>query len=278
MPWSPAHEAHAIERVSASIFFSEAVPTKGWAVISAKAQVAFQNAGFTTITPPIATPVPGLGQPFQIMIGPNGVQTAGGEGRIYQVLDGVDLREEVHLFRDRLVYNATRYAGWASFWGRIESLILPLFEDFNALVNPSIAKLEYWDRFNFDGNPSDVNFRELISPISKYMPAFLAESTDLVHAHIGYFDAAPAGHKRLVNANADAIDLMVPSSEGELKPVRSLGLYSLVQDQLTQDRGSVFGKPELISTFDELHTTLKDVVGDIITSDMADRISLKAPE
>lgn len=278
MPWSPAHEAHAIERVSASIFFSEPVPTKSWSVISAKAQAVFQNAGFTTVMPSIPSPPPGLGQPFQILIGPSGVQTSGGEGRIFQVLDGPELREEVHLFRDRLVYNATRYAGWASFWGRIESLVVPFFEDFIVSVNPSITKLEYWDRFNFDGEPDDVNFRELISTKSKFMPSFLAESKNLAHAHVGYFSAAPVGHKRLVNANADAIDLMVPSPDGELKPVRSLGLYSLVQDQLTPQRGSEIAKAELISTFDELHTILKDVVGDIITNDMADRISLKAPE
>src|ERR1700677_2623844 len=98
MTWSPAHEGHAIERVSASVMFSEAMPSKLWQGMVGRMAAIMRTARFaeqvlSEPTPPQSTPVPIVAR---FVLSPQGIQVgAGGGARRYQLIEGGELREEI---------------------------------------------------------------------------------------------------------------------------------------------------------------------------------------
>lgn len=275
MRWKPAHEAHAIERVSAAVIFADQLPSKGWAALIAGLSQVLTGFGFTTQIVGGAA-LGGPGHQVQFVIGPGGLQTGQSEGRIFQMIDeGGVLREEIHVFRDRVVYSSTKYAGWTSFFSRYEELCEALIERYLISMAPTYVKLEYWDRFNTELTSEFVGYADLISIESRFVPGFVVDINELMHSHVGFFASAPEGHKRLININVDAVDIPPPPENAEGALRRSVGIYSFAQDQLMTARGEQFDLKALVSTFDAQHTILKAVIGDVITSEMSDRISLK---
>lgn len=275
MDWTPAHEAHAIERVSISMGFADQLSSKAWPAKVADLTNSLQAEGFASQI--VGMPMHGPGQVVaQIVIGPGGVPHSASEGRVFQTHELGNLREEIAFFRDRIIYSSTRYPGWSEFWSRYRALLGRVIDEYCEMISVGYVKLEYWDRFNFDGDPAKFNYKGLFNPSSQFIPSFVQQASDLLHAHVGFFAEAPAGHKRLINVNADGVDLNQQIESGEIVPRRSVGLYSFAQDQLQGDRAHAITPDEINSSFDQLHTILKDVIGDIITQQLADRISLKA--
>lgn len=279
MRWTPAHEAHAIERVSMTVSFNEQAASKTWPSLIATLSSKLHELGFSSQI--AATGVPpgflGIGQPLaQIVVGPAGVTQSFGEGRTFQIVEGNTLREDIQFFRDRVLYSATRYVGWSGFFSRYRELLGSEVDLLLTSMSPAIVQLEYWDRFNFQGPQNEVAYEELFAPNSRYLPHFARDARDLMHSHVGFFADSPEGHKRLININVDSVDLMQMTENGQPEPKRSVGVYTLAQDRITSDRGREFDAAGLTSTFDQQHTILKDVIGDVINSAMADRISLKA--
>lgn len=285
MRWRPAHRAHAIERVSMSLFFAEPIASKPWTKLLNSASADLQRQGFNAAIDEhemiqAAGNSPVRQQPFGLQVNLGMVGSSANfpvSGRNFQVVTGTQIREEVHIHRNRFSYIAMNYERWTNFRARSFSLIGSYITTALQAVNIQGAQLEYWDRFVFEGPLNEVAYDELIRRGSSHVPSFPFDTDQLWHSHAGYFKPRSDGVRRLVNVNVDAIDVLetrpdAPPAEAPLLK-RSLGFYSMAQDTLPPEP-AITETPGALSTLDDLHATLKEVFADVITSEAADRISL----
>jgi uncharacterized protein (TIGR04255 family) len=266
MRWIPAHKDHAIERVAASFRFAEGVPSKPWQTMLAAATVSFQQLGFNSTSD---VPV-GFGQPIP------GMQILTTPGRIFRVITGNEVHEEVTLAPSGLVYSTVLYDSWGRYRDRALELLAPPLDRALQVVNLGSLKLEYWDRFVFDGPPEEADYSELLQSESQHLPSFSFRTNRLWHSHVGYFVQPGSSQSRLINLNVDVLDLIDAQPKStDTSPVtrRSVGIYSMAQDSIEESH-SPSNAVGTTSTVDEMHAILKQVLADVISDKAAQRISL----
>lgn len=289
MPWLPAHQAHAIERVSVTFQFAEPVPSKAWQALLNRASVDLPVQGFNVSLDEMefnfaqAPNLVGVPQMNAFVIGPDGLVVPQGQpqtgvgGKTFRRVSGDSVQEEVSLLRTRFIYATTLYDRWAGCKKRIANVLgLYLSTALNS-VDTSLIKLEYWDRFVSEESGSNAVFAQLFRQNSKHVPEFVFDMGELWHNHVGYFVQTHAAAKRLINVNLDAIDLeerdaVNPSIRFQR---RSVGIYTMVQDTVRQD-ASPSDIDATIVALDGMHAILKDVLADVISEEAARLISLDA--
>lgn len=289
MRWQPAHPNHAIERVNLTIQFSEPVAMKPWQSLLNEATVAFPKVGFNAtsddvelqLSPLVAGGVAGAsGDALAggvlsrggMMMGPPSLLSKA--GRTFRVLKGAEIHEELSIRRKQFVYGATLYTGWSGLTDRLSALIGSLVNQALKVVSVSQLKLEYWDRFVFDGPLTTVAYGELLRKGSRVLPEFIFATNDLWHSHVGYFDETSMSHRRLVNINIDCLDLGDPATFGAAPvPKRSVGIYTMAQDNLFE-KTSPSDADALKVILDDMHSVLKRALADTITDTAIERIAL----
>ena len=198
-------------------------------------------------------------------------------GRNFQLNLGSGVQEEIQAHRSHFLFATTRYKRWDGFKSKSLDLLSDSLDGALSVVNLANLKLEYWDRFNFDGPLADVKYNSLLRSDCNLLPQFIFQTSELWHSHVGYFTKAKQAPTCLINLNADAIDLVnVDPANGPTSapvPVRTVGFYTMAQ--FTFAEGTyVQNSTELALPLDEMHTILKDVFGSVITPEAAHRISL----
>jgi len=283
MRWKLAHEDHAIERASLSFHFKEPMPSKPWHGLVTEASQLFPKKGFLVSSREFTSQL--------ILAGP---QTDGSApnfpypqplpevvGWMFRAVAGVQIREELAIRRNQFVYTTILYDRWSNFKGRIVDLLWWALNQALPLVDVEAVKLEYWDRFNFVGVPSEAAYREILRAESRYIPSFPLDDGELWHSHIGFFTAPGASARRLINLNVDVLDLVSAATQGsstpsegseQPEPQRSVGIYSMAQDTVNAEKIQTSAAIEPI--LDEMHGVLKGVLADVITDEAARRISL----
>lgn len=284
MDWQLAHETHAIERVTVTFLFKETVPSKTWATILERAVADAGPVGFNSLPSASETGHRNSGVTELIINigGPGLVQAGGGaaapSARTFIRLSDVgEEQDRLTLQRNLLAYSTSLYGGWGDFIDTTEKLIAKSLDLALTTVDVGMVKLEYWDRFVFIGDENSIDYNEVISNESKFVPSFFVAEKGLWHSHIGYFADPGTSARRLINLNVDVIDVAGPpdpeAPEGTVIPRRSVGIYSMAQDTL--EVGGAEGSVSVRgSTLDEMHTILKEVLANAITPVIADRISL----
>jgi hypothetical protein len=296
MRWEPAHKAHAIERVGVLLQLGESISSKLWHSLLSEAAAELPNKGFNVALDEMefnlsgqvggAQPAPGPQLNVHFGVGQGGIVVAPGQtvaaaatGRQFQSFSPEkELREIVSLNRNRFIYNSIYYNGWDSFRLRISDLLGRSLDKVLPTVSLSLVKLEYWNRFAFNGPPDDARYQDLLQPGSKHLPSFISSSSELWHAHVGYFISSPlVARKRLVNLNVDVINVAASSDSSSGLAAgsqrRSVGVYSMAQEPVGAE-GSLENWEATLSTLGELHTILKDVLVDVINPGMAEQIGL----
>jgi uncharacterized protein (TIGR04255 family) len=267
MTWKPAHEAHAIERVALSFGFREAVPQKVWQTSANDATKVLADRGFQArdvMELSVTASSAGPANP------PNVIPTVA--GRSFQLIDNNETVEEVLIGRQAYVYGTTRYSRWRIFIATARELLSRYLDNAMAVIDVSMIKLEYWDRFYYDGDPDSADYSELLRQGSDYVPGFSTKQRSLMHAHMGHFVPVTRGFQRLININLDAVDLPVGSTGGRR---RSLGVYTLAQDTLLPDN-SPSDAAAVFSHADAVHAILKGLLAATIDERLAERIALNA--
>jgi uncharacterized protein (TIGR04255 family) len=279
MPWQPAHQNHAIERVSLTFQFKEEIPTRHWRDLLEAVTTRMPGLGFATrldlnftqsVLGQAPSPVAMSGRQVGGVVGMAVRPAMVGSGRLFQSNEGPEVREQISLQRNQVTYSATQYQRWSALRNRMIDSLGDAIDRALSLVDMDFVMLEYWDRFIFDGPISDVNYQELIRVDSRYLPSFASGRKGLWHSHVGYLDSLSLGSNRLINLNVDVFDQAMPNSQ---EAQRSVGIHSMSQDRV-EPKSSPTTLVHAASTLDDLHTLLKVVLGDVISSEMAERISL----
>lgn len=199
-------------------------------------------------------------------------------GRIFQMIEEGHLREEVSFHRNRISFASGRYDGWVLFLERLADMIGDAQTEVGDLVSTALLRLEYWDRFIFDGPTDQARYSDVLEVGSRYIPGFPNETAELWHSHIGYFLPETALGRCLINVNVDTADIpdrvvnLDPSVPSTLK--RSVGIYSLAQQSLATT-AAASTSAEISAIADELHSTLNKVFAGVINKEMNVRIGLQ---
>jgi len=267
MSWQPAHKAHAIERVSITFVFESELPSKQMdRLLNAVAAIA-PSQGMTTISEDHELDLTAAAQPIA------GMNFAPSQsvpiGKTFQSVINGQTREAAAIHNKQFSYISTNYIRWADFRQRVDNIVGSVLSTALESAYLDSLKIEYWDRFVFSGDIDKCRYGELLKE-SKYSPGFIGGQEGLFHSHVGFFADSGKSLRRLVNLNLDAVDLRGTSG----RTYRSVGIYTMVQDSFTHE-GAPVNAAAALSTSDVMHDILKGILVDVISSTMADRISLK---
>jgi uncharacterized protein (TIGR04255 family) len=176
---------------------------------------------------------------------------------------------------DGLAWATSSYVRWQPFVGAVEKHVLPILREFINTVSIVAVKLEYWDRFLWPGTWNDFDVSKLLRAGSTFVAQEAATRTKQWHSHSGWFDKE-GSFRRLTNVNVDLAEIIFDSTIAS-RP--SVGIYSAMTDQANVPE---YGKNDIsslnegfvIDRLEHQHLALKDVLGHIITDEMATRIGL----
>lgn len=220
MPWRPIHEAHSIERVRALFEFDTAISDK---IIQKSTQDIRNNAsthGFNQVAPAASNQ-----QTVEVsdQLGAQ-IKKPRFNGWILQRATPAELVEEVG-FRDSVFgYYTTEYGRWVNLMSRLEDVLFPAIEVALGATDISKFRLEYSDRFIFEGDPLQADVREVLSKSYAPLPFDTTDGTGLWHSHAGWFEEH-LGLDYLVNRNFDVVDLHA----GEDETRRGLSVFNMVE-------------------------------------------------
>lgn len=267
--FEPLFPAHAIERCSASVFFTQPVPDKFFETVKSRtADVAFR-LGLHPV--PQAPAIGG----FQIDVMANRIvplQGGGGGPSVFTTEDGATTYT---VAPNMLVWQTANYVRWAPFVGRFDELATPAIQAFRDLVDVSVVKLDYVDRFFWTGEWEDIDYAGLFAPSSELLAERGARAHREWHSHVGWFDDHP-DRRRLFNLNVDVAEVARPDRE---TPAPTVGILTMVQDQARQmELGRIptpwLGNRSVVEVLEQQHIELKKLLASLITSATSTQIGL----
>jgi len=262
MTWKPRHEAHAIERVRVLFAFREPVPAKVVSRSSAEITAKFSELGFNSVEPV-------EGSVATIKLQPNAAperEPAARNGLVMRRHKDSVIAEEVG-FRDLVYgYMTTTYGRWEAMRRRLDEVLLPALDHVIDIVELDSMKLEYWDSFIFEGDPSKADISDLLAFVDPSIPEDVLRGSSAWHSHSGWFEGEEP-FPVLINRNLDMVD----RKDNEGRTVRALGVYTLVEKRSSADALDI-GSAR--SSLDEMHNRSLLLFGNTISAEYREQLGI----
>jgi uncharacterized protein (TIGR04255 family) len=270
--FDPIHAAHAIEQVVFVVQFDPPLDESQLLEIRNAAlqfksekdlpgQMEVQEFAIAFGSPGAEAPPPPPRLPIGLVL-----QSTGRDGSVEN-----NLRVE----RASLTFRTTLYTRWDTVWtqaSRYFETLLPKYAQYSQLATVS---LNYVDKFVWTGPIDQCSPNLLLHPQSKYVCPHVYEVTEFWHSHTGKFIRTDAYTKRLLNVNVDYLE---ETSGLELR--RVVAVTTVLTDMLNQSgySSTVIAKEDVLEFVEgrmqKLHTFGKEVLSDIINTEMGKRIAL----
>lgn len=265
MTWKPIHEAHAIERVKLLVIFADTVPMKLLEKCSHPYISEPHAYGFDTLEPADQNVVG-----IRIGAGSNILDpTVRQNGWVLKRHEDQEKVEELGLREKVFGYVTTQYGRWANLRERVQGVLFSPLRQVIEAVTVSSVKLEYWDAFVFDGDPSKADASMILSDLDPSFPKHAIGGTSQWHSHYGWFEydqRVPI----LINRNLDTLDRVFDDQEG---PRRSLNVYTLVEARYEAQQQPT--EAELLEDIEMLHRRSVVLFASSIREDYRERIGIR---
>ncbi|MCA1542247.1 hypothetical protein I6F18_20015 [Bradyrhizobium sp. NBAIM32] len=269
--WHPINENHAIDVMAAIVNFAEPVPDLLLKrVVKSTEDLAFASGLRSRHT---------FQQPFlSIINGQAAVQQAPQvQGRIYNsIVEGPPgeplssrIAEQVQVTQGFLAYRTWQYVSWNWQLERIRALLGSALSMVVGSVLVGNIRLEYLDRFYFDGTPDQAAPDLVLRKDSPYVAPHVFSRRDLWHSHTGAFLPGDNKSKRLEQVHIDALDQPGANTEN----IRCMNLMTAREDRYIEV-GDDQSAEEILASFDAMHDDLIKLLGEVVTKDIAGRIYL----
>ncbi|MUZ65353.1 hypothetical protein [Agrobacterium vitis] len=169
---------------------------------------------------------------------------------------------------EQIVLQISRYREWPIEMEGAIAVLTPLLKIVSSVVTIKAVRLEYLNRFIFDGGYNEADITRILKP-SPIVAAQAFKAQDLWHSHFGQFDEIKEGTRRLTQVNADVqrIDPPHPSAG-----YRSLALMLAVEKQYDFPGTEVDAEaPEafLSECFSGLHDGIHGLFKEVVDSNFA---------
>jgi len=176
--WKPVHEVHAIERVRLTISLREALTKK--ALKSAAEPIAAAPNAYDlkeTVT-----------DQYRVDVGPDGPKVVREDNIGFRRYSGEQVAEEIIFGHSAFGYTTHTYGRWSMLAERVRSLFDQPLNHALSNTDCSSAKLEYWDRFIFDGPIAEANAFDLLDIGGFEIPTKSIGAGCFWHSHCGWFE------------------------------------------------------------------------------------------
>ena len=263
MSWQPIHPKHAIERTRIVVQFADKLPQRTLEKLGEVFEAKREGWGFgPRIEVQAHTLVVNPDTPAQQIVTK---QTRGWQ-YLRQTSSGV-ATEAVVLDPDGLVYENVEYASWKNFWARASEMLVPIVDLISDVADFSAFSLEYFDRFNFEGDITSAVPSGLISaPLLATLSEDAQSGLELWHVHLGWYETH-AGVRVLVNQNIDANDVELPDTG----KTRTVGIYTKLE---RRERTNIVDAARISADIEIMHSMSKRVFSLAVTPEAQDRIGL----
>lgn len=263
--WRMLHQTNAIEGAAITVRFSEPLSSMiGKKVIRELESVASAE-GFLDKQPL---------QQFQVHVSPQNadVRQSAATGMIFQhsKLERdpsgtvTPLLARQFIFQpEQLVMQILRYRGWETEYPATLRMMGPALKVASGVVPLSAVRIEYLNRFLFEGTVNQGQVEGLLKP-SDLIANHVFGTTDLWHSHTGRFDQIRPESRRLIQVNAD---LQILNPPHPTAGNRTFALMLAVERQfsppgLEADPDTVAEQlaEHLPSLHDDIHHLLKQLI------------------
>jgi hypothetical protein len=175
------------------------------------------------------------------------------EGTVIQ-----QLAQQVDIQPTHIVISTWRYRRWSVERDAIIELLKGAFDTIAEAVALSAFRIEFLDRFYFEGDPGSSVLGDLLNRDSGFIAPHVFEAPNLWHSHTGRFEDVSATSRKLLQINADAQELASPPS--------LVGRHSV---SVTTAAELQFTPPGLEFAGDDAMTFLSDTLNDLHASVIA---------
>lgn len=271
--WQPFNDNHAIDVMAAVVSFAQPVPDLTLKkILKAAEDVAFpaglrsrhRSHSMVVVDPQGVSAIPPNVSGF--------IFNASSEGD--DALPGRRVAEQLQVDTNSVVYRIWRYVSWSWQIERMHLLMAPAIKVAQSVTAIGSVRLEYLDRFWFDGDPADAIISSLLRRDCPYLASHIFERKDLWHVHTGAF-LATNPIKRLQQVLVDALDApALGNLTEEIK--RWIHITTALEDRFAMDgENDPRDNPDFpFNSFDTMHVELKNLLSTIITAESANRIYL----
>lgn len=260
--WVPAAEAHAIERVTLTFFFADAMSSKlvlkalepmnkllSDGVFRAKKELSHSNIRVNASRPnDVAHSSEVVGASFYY--------------------DELGSDEALQCTREFVLFSASKYGTWSGFRSAAFEALDVILPKFLEATSIRAAKLEYADRFVFEGDSREARVDEVLKRDAINIPANALDLGDPWHNRRGWF-LRNGDSKILVNLDISQVE--VSHVERPNKPLISVQINTVLEWRLAAYIDSI---DTLKSMTDTLHTESKTVTRSALTDRAAQMIGL----
>ncbi|MBX4884102.1 TIGR04255 family protein [Rhizobium bangladeshense] len=166
---------------------------------------------------------------------------------------------------EQIAMQLRRYRGWEEEWPASKKMIDPAITIAASIVPIAAFRLEYLNRFIYDGDAGDGTVNGLLRR-SDFIAPHVFEAPDLFHSHTGRFDEISDSpvKRRLTQVNADLQNLAPPHP---MAGNRTLALMIAVEWQfdpqgmeLTSSEVDVVTSKYFSCLHDDIHALFKNLI------------------
>ena len=264
--WQPSAGAHAIQRASAIVTFSEAIPTFAAGKLSSAIRNAARELGMVREEPVHAT---------LVEIRPGAAPRATEAelvGTQFQDIRGTNIAQSVAVTTTGVRFETSVYTRWVAFREQLLALLAPSYPVIEQSVRVGQVALEYVDMF-YAINPGPADAQMLLDRKSHLIAARAFSRLGQWHSHCGWFEEETEVKRHLVNTDVTVADATGPVGTRRTISIRTHEAEILLEPQ--SDRSEYLSQIEpAFACFDKLHVTLKRRLADVLTIDARNMISL----
>lgn len=263
--WKMINETNAVEGVALTVRFREPVNSLIGRRVIAALETVSSAEGFIDKHPI---------QQIQIDMASQAVRQTSATGFAFQHMTiernqfnevGPFLSRQLVFQPEQLILQINKYRTWEKEWAGAQRVFKPALEILAPIVPIQALRLEYLNRFVFDGPPAATKLSGLLNQ-SEFIASLGSSTDNLWHSHSGRFEEQSQLTRRLVQINADMQDL---TSNHPLNGNRTLALMLAVEQQfLNDDRELTVAMIDdyFVSLHDGIHTLFKKVVDSTFAS------------
>jgi hypothetical protein len=210
--WYPIHDNHAIDVMAAVVNFAEPIPELIFKkVLKASEDVAFSNG--------LRSRHSTQGTQMILSMAADGSQSlvpgpTVSQGRAFNSLLELSedqpvpnkVAEQLQVTNSYVAYRTWQYVSWSWQLARMKELLGPSLSMAVNVVFLGSQRLEYLDRFRFDGDARSATVGEVLQPGSERLAPHIFSRTDLWHSHTGAYRPDDGATKKLEQIHVDALD------------------------------------------------------------------------
>ncbi|MER8556159.1 hypothetical protein NKH37_29065 [Mesorhizobium sp. M1217] len=274
--WKPINPDHSIEVMAIAVTFVEPIGSVLFRRITRELETKTFAAGLTE-----RQPIHGV--EFTIGISPaeavKQVVTNGIMFDKHSLIRGGDdvvtkkLVEQLQWTNTNIVYRAWKYSGWPALKAQALAIMSAAFAEVVNSVEIRSVRIEYRDRFYFDGPASQAKAAGVVEPGSDLLSPHIFTADDFWHSHTGKFEPIDGGGKKLLQVNVDCADLVTPE---HLAGLRTVGILTAVELQYNVAGLVVEGDPVqyLDNAVQQIHTDVMALFKRIVDKNMLPQIGI----